>query len=75
MLGKHAMSGATQGSSVSRGKTAHRYLDVETTFADNVLKHGRDTCGPKQTRLLVDGINIDTLEPPVWLCWPKTSSA
>ena len=60
------MSEATQDIPAPRSKIAHRYLDATITFADNVLKHGRDTYGPKQTPLLVDGINMDTLEPPVW---------
>jgi hypothetical protein len=43
-----------------------RFLDATVTFADNVLKHGRDKYGPKKTPLLVDGINVETLEPVVW---------
>jgi len=27
-------------------------------FADNVLKYGRDTYGPKHTPLFVDGLNM-----------------
>jgi len=49
-----------------KGKQADKYLQVVKVFADNVLKHGRDTYGPKQTPLFVDGINVDTLKPPVW---------
>lgn len=36
------------------------------TFADNVLEHGLDTHGEKQTPLFVDGINVDTRKPPIW---------
>ncbi|MCK4829749.1 hypothetical protein KA005_79225, partial [bacterium] len=36
-------------------------------FADNVLKHGRDTYGPKHTPLFVDGLNIHTHEPVKWI--------
>jgi pectate lyase len=42
------------------------YLDAVRTFADNVLKYGRDTYGPKHTPLLVDGLNIHTREPVKW---------
>lgn len=45
---------------------ADKYLDAVKTFADKVLAHGRDVYGPKSTPLFVDGINVDTLEPPVW---------
>ena len=34
-----------------------KYLDAVRTFADNVLKYGRDTYGPKHTPLFVDGLN------------------
>jgi pectate lyase len=43
-----------------------RYLAAVHTFADNVLKYGRDVYGPEHTPLLVDGINVDTHEPAVW---------
>lgn len=42
------------------------YLPTVRAFADNVLKHGRDTYGEPRTPLLVDGINVDTHEPPIW---------
>ena len=44
-----------------------RYLDAVRTFADNVLKYGRDTYGPKKTPLFVDGLNIHTHEPVKWI--------
>ena len=44
-----------------------KYLDAVTTFADNVLKYGRDTYGPKHTPLFVDGLNIHTHEPVRWI--------
>ncbi|HUV64343.1 MAG TPA: ankyrin repeat domain-containing protein [Sedimentisphaerales bacterium] len=44
----------------------NRYLDAVRTFADNVLKYGRDTYGPKHTPLFVDGLNTETLAPVVW---------
>lgn len=47
-------------------KKMDSYLETVRTFADNVLKHGRDHYGPKQTPLFVDSINVDTLKPPVW---------
>ena len=43
-----------------------RYLPAVRTFADNVLRYGRDVYGPQHTPLFVDGINIDTHEPAVW---------
>ncbi len=46
--------------------TDFRYLAVVRTFADNVLEHGRDTYGKRHTPLFVDGINVDTHEPPMW---------
>jgi cytohesin len=44
-----------------------KYLDAVREFADNVLKYGRDTYGPKQTPLFVDGLNIHTHEPVKWI--------
>jgi pectate lyase len=44
-----------------------RYLDAVREFADNVLKYGRDTYGPKHTPLFVDGLNIHTHEPVKWI--------
>ena len=46
---------------------ASRYLDAVREFADNVLKYGRDTYGPKHTPLFVDGLNIHTHEPVKWI--------
>ncbi|HUT62250.1 MAG TPA: hypothetical protein VNA25_30800 [Phycisphaerae bacterium] len=43
-----------------------RYLRAVRTFADNVLRYGRDVYGPEHAPLFVDGINIDTHEPVVW---------
>jgi pectate lyase len=59
---------ACSASTPARGgeENVDKYLQAVTTFADNVLTHGRDTYGPKKTPLFVDGINVDTLEPPVW---------
>jgi len=42
------------------------YLRAVREFADNVLKYGRDTYGPKHTPLFVDGLNTETLDPVVW---------
>lgn len=41
-------------------------------FAETVLEHGRDTYGEKQTPLLVDALNVDTMKPPARL--PSWSS-
>ncbi|MFC1766612.1 ankyrin repeat domain-containing protein, partial [Planctomycetota bacterium] len=46
---------------------SNKYLDAVRTFADNVLKYGRDTYGPKHTPLFVDGLNIHTHEPVKWM--------
>jgi len=43
-----------------------KYLNAVRTFADNVLKYGRDTYGPKHTPLFVDGVNIRTHDPVKW---------
>ena len=43
-----------------------KYLDAVREFADNVLKYGRDTYGPKHTPLFVDGLNIHTRERVKW---------
>ncbi|MFC1781793.1 ankyrin repeat domain-containing protein, partial [Planctomycetota bacterium] len=45
----------------------NRYLDAVREFADNVLKYGRDTYGPKHTPLFVDGVNVNTHEPVKWI--------
>ncbi len=54
------------GPTAAAKKKAERYLQAVRTFADKVLEHGRDDYGPKKTPLFVDGLNVDTLEPPVW---------
>jgi len=46
---------------------AEKYLHVVRIFADKVLEHGRDVYGPIKTPLFVDGINVDTLEPAIWI--------
>lgn len=42
------------------------YLPAVRTFADNVLRHGRDVFGAKRTPLFADGLNVDTRAPVVW---------
>ena len=44
-----------------------KYLNAIRTFADNVLKYGRDIYGPKHTPLFVDGLNVNTHEPVKWI--------
>ena len=51
----------------SPGNDGSQYLDAVREFADNVLKYGRDTYGPKHTPLFVDGLNIHTHEPVTWI--------
>ena len=46
---------------------AEPYLAAVRTYADNVLKYGRDVYGPKPTPLFVDGVNVDTHEPVKWV--------
>ena len=48
-------------------KEDSKYLQAVREFADNVLKYGRDTYGPKHTPLFVDGLNIHTHEPVKWI--------
>ena len=48
-------------------KQPSKYLDAVSEFADNVLKYGRDTYGPKHTPLFVDGLNIHNHEPVKWI--------
>ncbi|HUV04092.1 MAG TPA: hypothetical protein VMX94_03175 [Armatimonadota bacterium] len=50
----------------SADPSADRYVSSVREFADNVLEHGRDKYGPKQTPFFVDGLNVDTLEPGIW---------
>lgn len=52
---------------VNAPKEESKYLNAVREFADNVLKHGRDTYGPKHTPLFVDGLNIHTHEPVKWI--------
>jgi len=55
------------GTETSDANESTKYLDAVRTFADNVLKYGRDTYGPKHTPLFVDGLNIHTHEPVKWI--------
>ncbi|MEQ8525982.1 pectate lyase [Gracilimonas sp.] len=43
-----------------------KYLKAVHTFADNVLKSGRDIYGKVHSPLFVDGIHINTGEPVRW---------
>jgi len=51
----------------SRADEDTKYLNAVREFADNVLKYGRDTYGPKHTPLFVDGLNIHTHETVKWI--------
>jgi len=51
----------------SKANENSKYLDAVREFADNVLKYGRDTYGPKHTPLFVDGLNVHTHEPVKWI--------
>lgn len=52
--------------SASSGADSPRVQAVRA-FADNVLRYGRDTYGPRHTPLLIDGLNVDTHEPVTWI--------
>ena len=45
---------------------ADAYIGAVRTFADSVLKYGKDVYGPRHTPLFVDGLNVDTREPVKW---------
>jgi len=51
----------------SEPNQSSKYLEAVQEFADNVLKYGRDTYGPKHTPLFVDGLNVNTHEPVKWI--------
>jgi len=55
------------GKAIPDANESTKYLDAVRTFADNVLKYGRDTYGPKHTPLFVDGLNVNTHEPVKWI--------
>ena len=55
----------SQGSASRPSESA--YLEVVRRFADTVLAEGRDVYGPQRSPLLVDGLNVDTREPAVWV--------
>ncbi len=44
-----------------------KYLNAARTFADNVLKYGRDTYGSKYMPLFVDALNIHSHESVRWI--------
>jgi len=51
-----ALSGFS--ASNSKANENSKYLDAIREFANNVLKYGRDTYGPKHTPLFVDGLMV-----------------
>jgi len=55
------------GTETQDANDSSKYLDAVREFADNVLKYGRDTYGPKHTPLFVDGLNIHTHDPVKWI--------
>jgi len=58
---------ASLATEASDANESSKYLDAVRTFADNVLKYGRDTYGFKHAPLFVDGLNIHTHEPVKWI--------
>ena len=52
--------------------TTKRYVQAVHSFADTVLKHGRDVYGKQKTPLFVDGLHIETLAPVRWQCRGQT---
>jgi pectate lyase len=71
MLAPPATYGQKPDALTGVGKSAladpNAYLNAVREFADNVLKYGRDTYGPKHTPLFVDGLNVNTHEPVKWI--------
>lgn len=59
------VSALAAGAAESRG--ADGYLPAVRAFADRALALGRDTYGPRQTPLFVDGLHVDTHEPATWV--------
>lgn len=51
---------------------AGRYIEAVRAFAETTIEHGRDTYGPKETPLFVDGLHAETLEPVRWQCRGET---
>jgi hypothetical protein len=66
-LGAGQKPDAAPAGSKSDPNQSTKYLDAVREFADNVLKYGRDTYGPKHTPPFVDGLNIYTHEPVKWI--------
>ena len=51
------------------------YLEAARTFAENVLRYGRDTYGPTRTPLLADGIHVETHAPAIWRLPPELAES
>ncbi len=51
------------------------FVEVVRTFADHVVRYGRDVYGPRHTPLFVDGIDIDTHAPAMWKLPPDCAQA
>jgi len=45
---------------------AGSYIKAVTEYADNVIALGKDIYGERHTPLFIDGLNVDTHEPPKW---------
>lgn len=54
-LSANSIAAESEGSDPNQSS---KYLDAVREFADNVLKYGRDTYGPKHTPLFVDGLMV-----------------
>lgn len=67
LIGAAALAEPLTDSPTTAPAAREEYLSAVRTFADNVLLYGRDVYGEKHTPLLIDGINIDTHEPAIWL--------
>jgi pectate lyase len=48
------------------------YVGAVRSFADTVLKRGRDSYGDRKTPLFVDGLHVRTLKPAEWKCQDET---
>ncbi|MHC4739443.1 MAG: family 20 glycosylhydrolase, partial [Planctomycetota bacterium] len=62
----------SQGICEAADPTAKHYVEAVRSFAETVLKHGRDVYGKEKTPLFVDGLNAETLAPVKWECRGQT---
>jgi pectate lyase len=66
MTTRRTFLGAAAATALAQSDGSKRYVSAVAEFAGNVLKHGRDTYGPKRTPLFVDGVDVESHEPVKW---------